>query len=58
MSGKTRYLSVYDLLPWSFISRNMKIKTRRTVIFPVVLYGCDTFYTTLEGGTLAQGVRE
>jgi hypothetical protein len=29
------------------ISRNLKIKIYKTVIFPVVLYGCETWSLTL-----------
>jgi hypothetical protein len=29
------------------ISKNLKIKIYRTVIFPVVLYGCETWSVTL-----------
>jgi hypothetical protein len=31
----------------SFLSTNIKIKQYRTVIFPVVLYGCETWSLTL-----------
>jgi len=29
------------------LSKNLKIKTYRTIILPVVLYGCDTWSLTL-----------
>jgi hypothetical protein len=32
----------------SFISRNLKIKIYRTIILPVVLYGCETWSLTLK----------
>jgi hypothetical protein len=28
-------------------SKNLKIKTRKTIILPVVLYGCETWSVTL-----------
>ena len=36
-----------NLLSSSFISRNLKIKIYRTIILPVVLYGCETWSLTL-----------
>jgi hypothetical protein len=32
------------------LSKNIKIKIYRTVILPLVLYGCETWYTTLSEG--------
>jgi len=29
------------------LSKNLKIKIYRTIILPVVLYGCDTWFLTL-----------
>ena len=29
------------------ISKNLKIKIYKTIILPVVLYGCETWYFTL-----------
>jgi len=36
-------------IPWSFrlLSKNLKIKIYRVIIFPVVLYGCETWSMTL-----------
>jgi len=31
------------------LSKNLKIKIHRTVIFPVVFYGCETWLLTLRG---------
>jgi hypothetical protein len=36
-----------DLLSSSLLSKNTKIKIYRTVILPVVLYGCETWSLTL-----------
>ena len=36
-----------NLLSSSLLSRNLKIKIYRTVILPVVLYGCETWSLTL-----------
>jgi hypothetical protein len=46
-SGNASYYSVQNLLPSRLISRNLKIKTYKTVILPVVLYGCETWCITL-----------
>jgi hypothetical protein len=41
-SGNACYNSVQDLLSSSLLFKNAKIKIYRTVILPVVLYGCET----------------
>ena len=41
------YYSVQNLLSSSFLSKNLKIKIYRTIILPVVLYGCETWSLTL-----------
>jgi hypothetical protein len=46
-SGNGCYYSVQNLLSSRLISKNVKIKTYRTVILPVVLYGCGTWTLTL-----------
>jgi len=46
-SGNACYLSVQNLLSSSLLSKNLKIKIYRTVILPVVLYGCETWSLTL-----------
>jgi hypothetical protein len=38
---------VQNLLSSSLISKNVKIKVYRTIILPVVLYGCKTWSLTL-----------
>jgi len=39
---------VQNLLSSSLLSRNLKIKIYRTVILPVILYGCKTWSLTLK----------
>jgi hypothetical protein len=46
-SGNACYHSVQNLLSSGFLSKNLKIKTYRTIILPVVLYGCETGSLTL-----------
>ena len=40
--GNTCYHSLQNLLSSSLLSKNLKIKIYRTIILPVVLYGCET----------------
>ena len=46
-SGNVCYHSVQNLMSSSLLSRNTKIKIYRTIILPVVLYGCETLSLTL-----------
>jgi hypothetical protein len=49
-SGNACYLLVQELLSSNLLSKNTKIKIYRSIILPVVLYGCETWSLT-EGGT-------
>jgi len=46
-SGYACYHSVQNLLSSSLLSKNLKIKIYRTIILPVVLYGCETWSLTM-----------
>jgi hypothetical protein len=46
-SGNACYHSVQSLLSSRLPSRNVKIKVFKTIILPVVLYGCETWSLTL-----------
>ena len=46
--GNVCYHSVQKLLSSSMLSKNLKLKIYRTIIFPVVLYGCETWSLTLK----------
>jgi len=46
-SGNAGYHSVQNLLSSTLLSKNLKIKIYRTIILPVVLYGCETWSLTL-----------
>jgi hypothetical protein len=46
MLGKDCYHSVQNLLSSRLLSKNIKIRIYRTVILPVVLYGCETWSLT------------
>jgi hypothetical protein len=46
-SGNSCYYSVHNLLSSHLISKNLNIKICKTVILPVVLYGCKTWSLTL-----------
>jgi hypothetical protein len=44
------YHSVQNLLSPHLLSKNLKIRIYRSIILPVVLYGCDTC-SDIKGGT-------
>jgi hypothetical protein len=46
-SGIVCYHLVQNLLSFSLLSKNLKIKTYRTIILSVVLYGHETWSLTL-----------
>jgi hypothetical protein len=46
-SGNACYYSVQNLLSSLIMSKNLKMKIYKTVILPVVLYGCETWSLTL-----------
>jgi hypothetical protein len=46
-SGNVCYYSVQNLLSSRLISKNLKIKIHKTVVLPIVLYGCETWSLTL-----------
>ena len=46
-SGNACYHSVQNLLYSRLVSKNLKIKIYRTIILPVVLYGCEAWSLTL-----------
>jgi len=45
--GNACYYSLQNLLSPSLLSKKLKIKIYRTIILPVVLYGCETWSLTL-----------
>ena len=45
--GNACYYSVQNLLSSSLLHKKLKIKIYRTIILPVVLYGCETWWLTL-----------
>ena len=46
-SGNACYHSVQNLLSSRLLSKNVKTKIYRTIILPVVLYGCEAWSLTL-----------
>jgi hypothetical protein len=46
-SGNACYHSVKNLLSSRLLSKNIKIRIYKTIILPVVLYGCETWPLTL-----------
>ena len=55
-SGNACYQSVQNRLSSRLLSKNLKIKIYRTIILPVVLYGCQTLVADIAGGKVAEGV--
>ena len=45
-AGNSCYYSVQTLLSSRVLSKNLKIKIYKTIILPVVLYGCETWSLT------------
>ena len=46
-SGSDCYHSVENIVSYSLLYKNVKIKIYRTIMLPVVLYGCQTWSLTL-----------
>jgi len=42
-SGNACYHSVQNILSSRLLPKNLKIKVYRTIILPIVLYGCETW---------------
>ena len=47
IAGNSCYYSVQTLLSSRLLSKNLKIKLYKTIILPVVLYGCEAWSITL-----------
>jgi len=46
-SGNACCHSVQNVLSYSLLSKNVNIKIYRTIILPVVMYGCETWSLSL-----------
>jgi hypothetical protein len=46
-SGNECYHSVQNLLPSRLLSKNVKVRIYKTIILPVILYGCETWSLTV-----------
>jgi hypothetical protein len=46
-SGNACYHSVQSLLYSRLLSKNLKMRIYKTIILPVILYGCETWSLTL-----------
>jgi hypothetical protein len=46
-SGNACYHSARNVLSSRLLSKNVKIRIYKTIILPVVLYGCETWSLTL-----------
>jgi hypothetical protein len=47
-SGNACYHSVQNLLSSRLLSKNVKVRIYKTLILPVVLYGCETWSLTVK----------
>jgi hypothetical protein len=47
--GNACHYSVQNLWSYRLLPKNLKIKIYRTIILPVVLYGCEAWSLTLRG---------
>jgi hypothetical protein len=47
ISGNACYHSVRNILSSRLLLKNLKIRIYKTIILPVVLYGCETWSLTL-----------
>jgi hypothetical protein len=47
-SGNACYRLVQNLLSSSLLSKNVKVRIYKTIILPVVLYGCETWSLTVK----------
>jgi hypothetical protein len=55
-SGNVCYHSVHSLLSSRLMYRNVKVKIYKTVILPVILYGCENWSLTLNEKHRLEGV--
>jgi hypothetical protein len=46
-SGNACYHSAQNLLSSRLLSKNVKVRIYKTIILPVVLYGCETLFLTV-----------
>jgi hypothetical protein len=46
-SGNACYHSVLNLLSSRLLSKNLKVRIYKTIILPVVIYGCETWPLTV-----------
>jgi hypothetical protein len=47
ISGNACYYSVQNLLSFRLLSKIVKIREQKTIILPVVVYGCEIWSLTL-----------
>jgi hypothetical protein len=53
-AGNACYHSVQKLLSFRLLSKNIEIIIYKTVVLPVVLYGCETWCLTLREEQVAE----
>jgi hypothetical protein len=55
-SGNACYHLVQNLLSSCLLSKNVKVRKYKTIILPVVIYGCETWSLTLREEHKTEGV--
>jgi hypothetical protein len=50
-SGNACYRSIQNFVSSRLLSKNIKIRIYKIIILPVVLYGCETWVSAINGGT-------
>jgi hypothetical protein len=57
-SGNACHHSVQNLLSSHLLSQHVQIRIYKTIISPVVLYGCESQSLDIKGGTYTEGVQK
>jgi hypothetical protein len=50
-SGNASYHSVQNLLSFHLLLKNVRIRICKTLMLPMVLYGCETEFVDIKGET-------
>ena len=56
--GNACYYSLEKMLSSCLLSKKLEVNAYKTIIVPVVLYGCETFVSHIERGALVKGIQE
>jgi hypothetical protein len=56
LNSGNNYYSVQNLLSACLLPKNARIRTYKTIVLPVVLYGCEIWALNVKGRTQTEGV--